>query len=90
MKDEDKKKIENDLINDEFIPAPIAIVKDLDLNWKKLNINFSKIFFYVKGDIITMYVDIIVNSSSSSMKPQMGVSTSIHNKYGPELLRYLK
>ena len=54
MKDEDKKKIENDLINDEFVPAPIATVKDLDLNWKKLNINFSKIFFYVKGDIITM------------------------------------
>ena len=53
MKDEDKNKMENDLINDEYVPAPLAIVKDLDLNRKKLNIDFSKIFFYVKGDIIT-------------------------------------
>ena len=90
MKDEDKNKMENDLINDEYVPAPLAIVKDLDLNRKKLNIDFSKIFFYVKGDITTMTADVIVNSSSPSMEPQMGVSKSIHNKCGPKLLKYLK
>ena len=90
MKDDDKNKIENEQINDEDFPAPSASVKNLDLNRRKLNIDFSKIFFYVKGDITTMTADVIVNSSSPSMVPQMGVSASIHNKYGPELLRYLK
>ncbi len=37
-----------------------------------------------------MVADIIVNSSSPSMIPQMGVSKSIHNKCGPGLLKYLK
>ena len=37
-----------------------------------------------------MTADVIVNSSSPSMVPQMGVSKSIHNKCGPKLLKYLK
>ena len=63
---------------------------NLNLNLKKLNIDFSKIFFYVKGDITTMVADIIVNSSAPNMIPQMGVSKSIHNKCGSGLLKYLK
>ena len=90
MKDDDKNKIENEQIDEEYFPAPSASVKNLDLNKKKLNIDFSKIFFYVKGDITTMTADVIVNSSSPSMVPQMGVSKSIHNKCGPKLLKYLK
>ena len=90
MKEEEKNKIENEQINDEDFPAPSASVKNLDLNRKKLNIDFSKIFFYVKGDITTMKADVIVNSSSPSMVPQMGVSKSIHNKCGPKLLKFLR
>ena len=62
---------------------------NLELNLKKLNIDFSKNFFYIKGDITTMAVDVIVNSSAPNMIPQMGVSKSIHNKCGPKLLKYL-
>ena len=90
MKDEDKNNFGFNQINDEDIPAPSASVMNLDLNLKKLNIDFSKIFFYVKGDITTMKADVIVNSSSPSMVPQMGVSKSIHNKCGSGLLKYLK
>ena len=90
MKDEDKNNVGYNQINDEDIPAPSASVMNLDLNLKKLNIDFSKIFFYVKGDITTMKADVIVNSSSPSMVPQMGVSKSIHNKCGPKLLKFLK
>ena len=61
MKDDDKNKIENEKINDEYFPAPSASVKNLDLNRKKLNIDFSKIFFYAKGDITTMTADVIIN-----------------------------
>ena len=90
MKDEHKNTIDDGIINDEYVPAPSASVKNLDLNRRKLNIDFSKIFFYVKGDITTMTADVIVNSSSPSMVPQMGVSKSIHDKCGPKLLKYLK
>ena len=71
-------------------PAPSASVQNLELNFNKSNINFSKYFFYVKGDIVTFTADVIVNSSSPNMIPQMGVSKSIHNKCGSGLLKYLK
>ena len=84
----EEKEQEKDDIQD--TPAPSASLMNLNLNLKKLNIDFSKIFFYVKGDITTMVADIIVNSSAPSMIPQMGVSKSIHNKCGSGLLKYLK
>ena len=94
MKDENKDKKENVEKEQEYdnqdTPAPSASLMNLNLNLKKLSVDFSKIFFYVKGDITTMVADIIVNSSSPSMIPQMGVSKSIHNKCGPGLLKYLK
>ena len=89
MEDEKKDNIENEP-NDEEIPAPSASYMNLNLNMKKLDIDFSKIFFYVKGDITTMSADVIVNSSAPSMVGQMGVSKSIHNKCGSKLLKYLK
>ena len=70
-------------------PAPSASVSNLNLNFKKSSMDFSHLFFYVKGDITTMKADIIVNSSAPNMIPQMGVSKSIHNKCGPKLLKYL-
>ena len=94
MKNENKDKKENEEKEQEFdnqdTPAPSASLMNLNLNLKKLNIDFSKIFFYVKGDITTMVADIIVNSSAPNMIPQMGVSKSIHNKCGSGLLKYLK
>ena len=89
MEDEKKDNIENEP-NDEEIPAPSASYMNLNLNMKKLDTDFSKIFFYVKGDITTMSADVIVNSSAPSMVGQMGVSKSIHNKCGSKLLKYLK
>ena len=74
----------------EDTPAPSASVSNLNLNLKKSSIDFSHLFFYVKGDITTMKADIIVNSSAPNMIPQMGVSKSIHNKCGSKLLKYLK
>ena len=71
-------------------PAPSASVSNLNLNLKKSSMDFSHLFFFVKGDITTMKADVIVNSSAPNMIPQMGVSKSIHNKCGSGLLKYLK
>ena len=38
MKDEYKNTIDDGIINDEYVPAPSASVKNLDLNRRKLNI----------------------------------------------------
>ena len=86
---EEKNNIEKESVDTQDNPAPSACIMNLELNLKKLNIDFSKNFFYIKGDITTMAVDVIVNSSAPNMIPQMGVSKSIHNKCGPKLLKYL-
>ena len=86
---EEKNSIEKESDDTQDNPAPSACIMNLELNLKKLNIDFSKNFFYIKGDITTMAVDVIVNSSAPNMIPQMGVSKSIHNKCGPKLLKYL-
>ena len=83
---EEKNSIEKESDDTQDNPAPSACIMNLELNLKKLNIDFSKNFFYIKGDITTMAVDVIVNSSAPNMIPQMGVSKSIHNKCGPKLL----
>ena len=87
---EDKPLSSNNYQEEQDNPAPSASVQNLELNLKKVNIDFSKNFSFVKGDIVTMAADIIVNSSAPNMSPQMGVSKSIHNKCGSGLYKYLK
>ena len=87
---DEKKENEEKTQEDQNNPAPSASFHNLDLNLKKLSADYSHIFFFVKGDITTMAADVIVNSSTPDMTPQMGVSKSIHNKCGYKLLKYLK
>ena len=51
---------------------------------------YKEFFEYLKGDITELKADIIVNSLPPSMNPYTGVSKSIYNKCGDELLNYLK
>ena len=91
-KSSDDKENQETKFSDEIQdnPAPSASVTNLNLNLKKSLYDFSKIFFYIKGDITAMKADVIVNSSAPNMVPIMGVSKSIHNKCGSKLLKYLK
>ena len=93
QKDEKEKKANQETQETQDIqynPAPAASLSNLNLNLKKSDIDFSKLFFCIKGDITTVACDVIVNSSSPNMLPIMGVSKSIHNKCGSGLLKYLK
>ena len=90
QKDENEKKANQETQDIQDNPAPAASLSNLNLNLKKSDIDFSKLFFCIKGDITTVACDVIVNSSSPNMLPIMGVSKSIHNKCGSGLLKYLK
>ena len=70
----------------EDMAAPETTLK---IDKPEKTINYKDYFNYVQGDITEMKADVIVNSSTSNMKPLTGVSKSIHNKCGPSLLKYL-
>ena len=78
--------------NKDNMPAPatpISLENFKNLTPEKKPINYKYYFDFIQGDITSMKADIIVNSSSSSMKPLCGVSKSIQNKCGASLLKFL-
>ena len=85
-------EIKEDIDNKDNMPppaTPIPLENFKNLNPEKNPINYKDYFEFVQGDITSMKADVIVNSSTSSMKPLCGVSKSIHNKCGTSLLKFL-
>ena len=75
----------------EDLGAPTPLTKiDIDQSIKGSKVDYKQYFEYVQGDISKMKADVIVNSIPPSMYSSFGVCKSIHDKSGPNLLKYLK
>ena len=75
----------------EDLGAPTPLTKiDIDQSIKGSKVDYKQYFEYVQGDISKMKADVIVNSIPPGMYSTFGVCKSIHDKSGPNLLKYLK